>query len=463
VKVHCPDCGKKYLLKGRPRGTSIKCPKCSATIPLPEEAVPSRSALREELSRLASQDAAGELSRRRAPRVQVTDPEEEQFFSGRGRVFMLIAGLLLVLLMLGAGATWLVMRLDGNLSVQGSGVAVVMGNSETPDGDGQPPPETDTPVDTAVQPAPDRELPADVQRALWLARKKPPVCQEDQALQRWRAVLPMLKEHSEIASREIAEAEQQIAELSSKVQERRRQINRLRTQLGRAKEAAEAGRTGQARQQATRLIEQINRLQCSGPAVRELREQALALGEDPDAAGTDDGNGALAIKPPAIQDDPDHVLDKPKPGTDGLWSSAGWAKPSDVKLKGEAPDNLYRSIEHKGSGPGKWVVTMARPIDLTEYKTLMLDMRVQEQVSVALGVWLGNDLYESRAVNLRKTDKWQLTEFDLKSNDFKCEETNWQYGASLEDPAKATRFSLLFYSQARAPVLFANVRVHKGK
>jgi ribosomal protein S27E len=464
VKVNCPDCGKKYLLKGRPKGESIECPRCSATIPLPEEAAAGRSALREELSRLASGQDEDSPRPRKAPRMQVTNPEDEQVFAGRGRVFMLIAGVLLLLLLLGGGATYLVMRLDPAVTVEGNGLVVVTntpdedpesGNETAGDGDAAP---ADTPVATTGDEA---QLPAAVRRALFLARRPVTLCNEEQALERWRAALRLLEQHEDVAAGQIREAEQKIAELSETVQERREVVDELQSKLERARASAEGGRTPAALRQVEELLEQTDRLQCSGPAAREVREGSLALKQRLTGEGGEEDDGAVAIKPPKIVDDPDHILDKPAPGTEGRWSAEGWSNDVDISLEGQAP-HLYRRLEHKRGSKGKWVVTMNRPIDLTEHKALMLDMRVQEQVSVALGVWVGNALYESRPVTLRKTDKWQLVEFDLKSDDFKCDRTNWNFGARLADPKAVTRFSLFFYSQARSPILFANVRLHKG-
>jgi hypothetical protein len=457
VKVRCPECGKKYLLKGRPPGPAIKCPKCSATIKVAPGAEPSRSALREELSRLAAEGDA-DSPQARAPRMQVTDPEEEQMFSTRGRVMLLIASILLLLLALGGGAAWLAMRLGG-VTLTGDGMAVVVGNNgaeKTPDeGVG-----TETPVETAVQAQPADELPPGVKQALRQARRPVPVCQEEQAVEKWRAALRLLKEHEDIAAQEIAQAEQRIAELTETIDERRRQVEKLQSDLEKARASAEGGREPRARVLLQNVMRELGRLPCRGALADDLRETAVALQQQLESGQED--SGEPAVKPPTIADDPDHILDKPAPGTENRWRRENWANTIEVELKGEGED-LYRSLVHKRGSKQKWVVTMARPIDLTEYKFLLIDMKVHEPVRVALGVWVGNQLYESRAKALRKQDKWQNVTFDLKSNDFKCADTNWNFGARIADPAAVTRFSLFFYSQARSPILFANVRLHEGE
>jgi hypothetical protein len=379
--------------------------------------------------------------------MQVTNPEEEQMFSTRGRVAMLVLSIVLLLGALGGGAWWLVNRLSGAVDIGQDGVSLVIGAA-----DNHPEPETE------VQGRTDR-LPADVERALKAARMPVPACEEQDALEQWDRVREMLEDYPEAAAEEIAQAQQRIADLKQKIAERRKAVRQVQNQLSKAAASARKGEKPEARRELQEVMRQIGELACRGPQVEQIQERAVALQNRLTAAPEDDQEVAMA--PPPIEDEPEQILDKPAPGTPNRWISERWANDVEIELKGRGQD-LYRSLVLQRGSKGKWVVTMARPMDLSALRFLLLDMRVQEQVSVALGIWEGNQLYESRPFDLPNKDKWQSVAFDLKSDNFKCAETNWNFGARISDPKAVTKFSLFFYSRARHPILFANVRLHKG-
>jgi hypothetical protein len=295
--------------------------------------------------------------------------------------------------------------------------------------------------------------------ALRRARTPVPPCQEERAIEQWRTVLRLLRDHEDIAGERIAEAERRIASLSETINERRETVDELQSRLEGARARAEAGEETPAREQVREVLQDIGRLRCRDPRAEQVRQGAVALQKK--LSGAEAEESGPRTRPPPIVDDPEYVLDKPAPGTEDRWQGHDWANRVDVELKGRGED-LYRSLVHKRGSKKKWVVTMNRPIDLTDCKFLVMDMKVQEPVRVALGVWVANDLYESRDVALPKKDEWQSVVFNLKSDDYKCADTNWTFGARIDDPKAVTRFSLFFYSQARFPILFANVRLHKG-
>ena len=47
----------------------------------------------------------------------------------------------------------------------------------------------------------------------------------------------------------------------------------------------------------------------------------------------------------------------------------------------------------------------------------------------------------------------------MKGRRFKCQATNWQFGAELQDPDSVARLSLLLYDRSQTPLRIRNVRL----
>lgn len=462
LKVQCQDCGKRYELRGQAKSPVIVCPRCAAKIKVPGFEGESRSALREELARLAAEEP--DSTPRQAPKMRVVDQSEEQILSSRGRVAAFIISILLILALFGGGGAWLVFRLGANASAAGPDASSKLLGGQDADPDTSLAVSSDTPVDTAVQPQPADKLPSDVQLAFAEALKPHDPCGEDEALERWRKVAETLAPYEAVAAKQVETAKERIDQLEAVILERERGVKLLEARLEQARRIGEDGDRQRATNMLSAIVRDVGKLDCRGPVADKVRQDAIdlqkAYAEADTSSTTTEDSGE---RPPAIVDDADFILDKPAPGTETRWrDEKAWANAVDLKLLG-AGENLYRSIEHQRGGKDKWVVSMRRPFDLSPYQHFVLDMKVEETVRVALGVWVGNDLYESREKAVRKGTGWQPVTYDVKGRDFKCAATNWNYGATITDPSKVTGFSLFFYSQARKPILFANVRLHKAK
>lgn len=450
IKVSCPGCGKRYAIRGRITRKTIECPKCKATIILPATPATSKSALREELSRLASQESAAVAPKRQpGPEMEVLSEEDERLLSHRGVVLAVVAGVVLLLALAG-GVFFLVVRTRARAPLEsegGPGPVIVQADTSVQEATGD-----------GVEPEPVAELPAGVTKALEEARAPVPPGAELQALNKWKQARDELKPYAVDHPDLWKEVGENIRDLEARLQAQRQEhVNNLIVQLEMARTAIQEKKLDEARKLAQTVIKELSEDKALSELAGDLADQARAVLA---SARQPAGNGG--VEPPPIVDGSDLLIDKPR----GVlrWRAENWANPVEVKLEGSPrADQQYVSVNLKRGSEQKWVVSMQGRLDLSQYEYLMMDMQVKDPVRIALGVWVGNQLYESRDQEVRPGNVWRTAAFNLTKGDFKCATTNWKYGAKIANPEGANRISLFFYSRLRSPVYFCNVRLHGRK
>jgi len=458
TKVRCPGCGKKYALKGVPSGPAIKCPNCGGTILLPEGVSGGRTSLRAELSRLAS-EATTESRPQDAPKVRVVAAEEGEFLSRRARTAAIVVGALLFLLIFGGGGWWLYDRTKATITPRNP-----IGNGAD---SGGVEPDTETapvPVPGNGEEASGDDLPEAVLAAHKTAKDSDKPCREREALANWTKLRTLLSRSLDIpaAKTMLAEAEDRIAELEETINRRTEQLDGIEKQLVDAQAMVDASRNDPAKTLLRAIKKQLGDLPCAGARGQNLLDGATALLARLDTTTVvANGNGDDKTKepPPAVAQG-DLIIDKPK----GVqrWRAPNWAGNVDIKLKGDFEKNeQYLSLDMKRSAGNKWVVSVPYRGDLTNYDTLLVDIRTNQDVNVALGIWIG-DLFETKPRRVRPTKNglgWTTVSFNVKGNGYKCKANGWTYGARLPDPSGVDTISLFFYKAASEPVDICNVRL----
>jgi len=458
IKVTCPNCGKKYAIKGTPRKPSIKCPKCSGTILLPEGAAATRSALRSELSRLAGQGAerpvASSLS---STSVRVVSPEEEELLSDRWRLLAVIGAIFLFCLIFGGGFFWLYWRTRSHVVARqpGDGGAVVENESDV---------SADTEVQGTGRTEAPTELPATVLAAWQLAQDADRPCDERTSLTNYKVARDALLPYAEIAPDKLKVAEERIEALTKIIKSRQEKLGELEKQLFDVREDIEAGKTNEARRALQKVQAALKALKCPGQLGEDLVAEAGRLQGQLRPPRQQPPTSAVvnsSTPPPAITDPAVKIIDKPR--RIQRWRAEGWANGVSIKLQGDAAkDAQYITLTLMKGSKGKWVVSLPKRIDLTSYDRLLVDTRAKEAVDMALGVWVGSELYESRPERVPgdpEGKKWATVAFDIEGNGFKCEASNWQFRAKIGSPAEVDRISLFFYRRSTSPFDFCNVRL----
>jgi hypothetical protein len=169
------------------------------------------------------------------------------------------------------------------------------------------------------------------------------------------------------------------------------------------------------------------------------------------------GDLVEAIKKATADGKPAVMLDLPAKFQ--RWQLEQWANPGSVMLtegvSGQPPAVV---LQREPGAREKWAITMAQQMDLSSYDSASVDVKAEKPFSVAVAVWVGNVIFESKP-QPAAPGRWQSISVPLKGRDFKAAATNWEFGTEIADPAAATRISLLFYGESSDPVQVRRLRV----
>jgi hypothetical protein len=417
--------------------------------------------LRAELSRLATEETKDTSPKTApAPKVRVAGVDDEKMMSDSLRIAAIVGGVLLFFLVFGGGGYWLYVRTRSKLPADG--IARV-----PPEVDGVP---ADTAIEGNTQEGDDQTpgtLPAEVMAMVRKAKDSDTACKERDALANWTAAREALQPYAEIAADELTEAGKRVEALTAAIEARNNRLDNLEALVERAKELFAERNVLQAKRQAAKAQADLQAMKCPGQRGADLLDEIKRLlGQSPvEDTGTVTASTGSQLEPPPAPDPADVLLDKPR---DGIlrWRSETWANSIEMKIEGDAAKNeQYVSLLQQKGNAGKWVVSLRRFQDVSEYDFLRLDMRVRKSVSVALGVWVGSELFETKPVRVREKNEgkgWTALSFSLKGRGFKCASTGWQHQAEISDPAAVNKISLFIYTASGSPIHFCNVRL-RGK
>jgi hypothetical protein len=449
LKVECPKCKKRYALKGKVSQAAVKCGQCGAMIPLPETPDATRTALRHELSRLATADMATSSSAS-ASRMHIEEEEDHPLLSSGSQKAVIVGAILLFLLTFGGGGFWLYWHITQEEPIARRTIPNV--NDVPPDGNEQ---------DVLPQPEP-IEL-SDAAQAAWDAAEAGDEGPESAALALWQAAVAALEAETTArgAGEMLQEARQRITTLESAVANARSiKLAQIGTLIADAEARAADGKHAVARDMLKRAGRDLNSVSGGGDDVVQMRgriQQVLA------SLGTKVVDNAGGPPPPTPGWS---VLDRPSKVQRWIcerWSDASLAV---FALKGDgAAGAQYIAMTMKTGSGGKWVASLQRPVNLEKYDLLRMHMRVKASTSVALGLWVGSELFESRPQIVKKgaaKDGWREVTFNLQAADFKSVSSKWKYKAKVSDLGRINKISFLFYRRSTKPVDFCNLTVHRA-
>lgn len=440
--LFCPDCGKRYRLQGEPGGKTLRCPQCGTELE-PVTDVPLRQRLKHELARLSAVPAADGAAGPGGARIRVAERPPRPT-----RLWVLWGLLVLVAACAVGGGWWAYARAH------------------------RAPP----------------ELPAQVRAAIAKAERSDVPGGEEQALADWRSARGMIMVHRiraglpDAFQDDIDGIEARVRELQETIRRRRAALPALQQALAEARAALEAGRSREARaaleglletvQKADlretdraglrREIEALMRAAASGVAAAPARTaraaapSAAASSGAPSVAGGRRALAAAARRAPAAGT-ADVVIDGPAEAL--RWRAEPWGNPLTVGLEPGAA-----VVVRQASGAlDKWALSMDRQLDVRAYGALAFEVQSADSVKVSVAVWTSpdNGMFEAPVQTVRG-GAWQAVSFALKGPGFKCQSTNWQFGAELANPGSVTRVTLLLYGRSQAPVRIRNVRLVRG-
>jgi len=450
LKVECPDCKMRYALKGRGDQTAIKCRKCGATIALPEAPTVTpgmaRTALREELSRLAATELAAD-SATTASRVHIEEEEDHPLLSASSQKAVIVGAIILFLLVFGGGGFWLHWHITHDDLTGG----VI-------------PTEDNTPVEDPPEVLPEPPKLSDAAQVAWDKAEAGDAGPKRAALALWDAAARLLEGETSVRGvpEMLQRARRRIGEIELAFVEAR--SSKL-AQIGRMVTDAEAQANAGQRAAAKALLEQarteLGAIEVDGDDVVRMGERIrLALGSLGEVAIDD-----ASAPPPATPGW--SVLDHPI--NEQRWICERWGDASLAvfTLKGDAKAKAqYVSMQMKKGTGGKWVASLRRPVNLSKYDLLRIHMRVKGSTSVALGIWVGSELYESRPQTVQEKDGgdgWREVTFNLRATTFKSKESEWQDKTKISDLGRVNKMSLMFYRHSRTPIEFCNLSVHRAE
>jgi hypothetical protein len=397
----CQGCKKRYRLREQLAGSLPPCPHCGATLEVEPlpELKPLRQRLQEDLQRVASAERAPAPSSQ-GPKVRVA----ERAGWGRGLIRFLLIGLAAAVVIGGAGL----------------GVRHYL---------------------TSHRSAP-RPLPQDVQDAIARAQHADVPGHEADALAAWQVVrrqIAAYRRSPEEFQAELARCEQRIREIEDILRQRREALTPAAPPAGQPKPTE------------------------APPAAARPAAPAPAAATQPPAVRPDLRAVANAVQQSSARGDPVVVVDGPDRYQ--RWHGEAWADPVGLRLdQAASTGEQWVALTQMDGGAGKWVASIDQPLDVTACDSLTLEMQTAEPVSLALGVWTrpGPALFEGKTQTAQKGDRVAVT-FPLKGNGFKSEQTRWQFGAAIANPANVTSLSLFIYSRSNSPIRFRNVALRKAE
>jgi len=443
----CPDCGKRYKLQGEPTGKVVRCPGCGAELERATD-VPLRQRLKYELTRLSAVPVTEESDGAAGARIRVAERKARPI--GQWILWGCVG---LLLIGLAAGGWWAY----------------------------------------ASAHRPPLELPPEARAALAKAERADLPGREEQALMDWRTargmiVLHRVREGQPEAFQDLVDrADERIRQLQATIRQHWAGLQPLQRAMNDAQAAYNAGRNREAQTMLEGLLEQIAKADIPQSDRKRLLSQAESLltlartaaSQAPAAstgrpartgtrtsatrtASTSRSGASRAAASPAATSSAaastpaanELVLDGP---TDALnWRVETWANPATLTLE---PGSAV--VIRQGAGTSdKWAFSMDRAVDLSSYTRLAFDIESDQPVRLSTALWTGpgQTMFET-PIETSRGGRWRQVSFALGGRRFKCQATNWQFGAELENPESVARVTLLVYDRSQTPLRIRNVRL----
>ncbi|MEW6358970.1 MAG: hypothetical protein AB1696_21740, partial [Planctomycetota bacterium] len=141
------------------------------------------------------------------------------------------------------------------------------------------------------------------------------------------------------------------------------------------------------------------------------------------------------------------------------WQVETWANPATLRVAdGELKIELGEGKHDKSA------IARAATLDLSDRSKLILDVRNdgQKDVKVAIAFTTGgaNTFFETEQATAKPGLNKNIA-FDLKSEKFKSQATEWKHSAKISDANAVKRVIILIYGESKGVLCLDNIRFEK--